>query len=74
LLAIGGIGCALSFHDAVHRHPRDHVLSVSEGVLLKILHPFPGSIQQYAEEITDLIAIGPTSCRKTTITKPITTG
>jgi hypothetical protein len=53
LLAVSGIGGALSFHNAVHRYPRDHVLSVPEGVLVQILHPFAGFIQQYAEEIID---------------------
>jgi hypothetical protein len=66
LLTVAGIGAALSFHDAIHRHPRDHIFPVPGRALqwatVQILHPFAGSIQQYAEEITDPDRYRPNHC------------
>jgi hypothetical protein len=47
-------------------------LSVSEGVLVQILHPFAGSIQQYAEEITDPNRHRPAHCPQCQAQHPLT--
>ena len=76
LLAVGRIRGALSFHDSIHRDPRDHVLPVPGRALqwttlgsvpsrkepVQILHPFAGSIQQYAKELADPDRYRPEHC------------